>query len=97
MEWHELGDGAESKPGRRSQRIVCGGCDTERNSLGCGNSLSLPAAADAGRAKAALTAELRLTRSRQIHMVVSFSPLSTPFAVCQSAIENLKSQMSLFP
>ena len=31
MEWHELGRGAESKLGRRSQRIVWGGCDTGRN------------------------------------------------------------------
>src|SRR5437870_3144643 len=75
MEWHELGPAAEPKFGRRSQRIVCGGCDTRRNSLGCGNSLSLSPAADADRAKAAVAAELRLTRSREIDRLVSFSPL----------------------
>src|SRR5437588_11282525 len=72
MEWHELGPAAEPKFGRRSQRIICGGCDTERNSLGRGNSLSLSSAADADRAKAAVAAELRLTRSQQIQRVVSF-------------------------
>src|SRR6266705_997998 len=59
MEWHELGRGAEPELGLRSQRIIWGGCDPGRNSLGCGNSLSLSQAADADRAKAPVSRRLR--------------------------------------
>src|SRR6266536_6471101 len=64
MERQEVCCGAESKIGRRSQRIVWGECDHERNSLGCGNSLSLSPAADADRAKAPVSRRLRLSRGR---------------------------------
>src|SRR3954466_9516890 len=98
MERHELGDGAESKLGRRSQRIVCGGCHARRNSLGCRNSLSLSPAAHADRAKAALSSQLRLTRRRPTQTIPACCSDRRPRrTVVTGAMRRKKSIASIVP